>query len=250
MKKLTIKPHPILFIFVIFNIANIQAQIADSFTIHYTKTTTIHKALGDNPYAESIKKMVPKYQKNEFVMVCKNGISHYSYIPPKENTSAIPAWMMMGSGGNEIVRNKDSFQMRKEMMDLKMLVQDSVIPLTWKITADKRNIAGYECRKAIAKFQDTILIYAFYSEELAVSGGPEVVGGLPGAILGMGIPKYNNTTWFADKVEMHAKGFSPVLTPVKKEKIYTMQSLKSEIKMLFDNRWTKDTEKVFWGLFF
>jgi GLPGLI family protein len=248
MKTQTIKTAAIAIISALLSTTALKAQISDSFTIYYTKTVNVHKGLGNNPWMENMKKMMPKFLKTPFILTYKNGVSHYRVVPSDNATPGIPAWMMIG-GSSEVLRKGDSFYLRRELMDLKMLVHDSVIPFTWKITGDKRNIAGYECRKAVARFQDSILIYAFFSEELNASCGPEVVGGLPGAILGLGIPKLNST-WFADKVELHSKNFTGELPPVKKEKSYNMQSLRTEIKTLFENRWTKDTEKVFWGLFF
>jgi len=224
-----------------------KAQISDSFTIYYTKSVNIHKNLGNSPWMENMKKMLPKFLKTPMVLTCKNGVSHYKAQPVEGATAGIPAWMMVG-GSSEVLRKGDSFQLRRELMDLKMLVSDTVFTLTWKMTGDKRNIAGYDCRKAIARFQDSILIYAFYAEELNASCGPELIGGLPGAILGLGIPKMNST-WFADKVELKATGFVSVLPAIKKEKNYNMNTLRAEIKTLFGS-WNTNTDKVMWGLFF
>jgi GLPGLI family protein len=93
------------------------------------------------------------------------------------------------------------------------------------------------------------MIYAFYAEELVGTSGPEVVQGLPGVILGLGIPTYN-TTWFADKVELNAAGFSPVLKPVKKEKEYNRESFRTELKIIFKGGWDNRIEKMYWKLFF
>jgi GLPGLI family protein len=93
------------------------------------------------------------------------------------------------------------------------------------------------------------MIYAFYAEELVGTSGPEVVQGLPGVILGLGIPTYN-TTWFADKVVLNAAGFNPVLKPVKKEKEYTRETIRTELKKIFQGSWDKRVEKMYWKLFF
>ena len=235
-------------LFYLISVKPLTAQFSDSFTVYYTKTTNLHKNLGNEPWMENIKKVVPKYSKEKYILKGKNGISHYYPLPKEEGEAQIPAWLTNGSN-NEVIMQGDSFTLRKEVYELKVRVRDSVIPFKWKITNDKRSIAGYNCRKAIARFQDTVMIYAFYAEELVGTSGPEVVQGLPGVILGLGIPTYN-TTWFADKVELNAAGFSPVLKPVKKEKEYNRESFRTELKIIFKGGWDNRIEKMYWKLFF
>lgn len=79
------------------------------------------------------------------------------------------------------------------------LLQDSLLNIRWQITPDTRVIAGFECRKAVGVIYDSIAVFAFYTDEIKVSGGPEGINGLPGMILGVGVPKLH-TTWFATKV--------------------------------------------------
>ncbi|MFN4915288.1 MAG: GLPGLI family protein [Sphingomonadales bacterium] len=235
-------------LFYLISVKPLTAQFSDSFTVYYTKTTNLHKNLGNEPWMENIKKVVPKYSKEKYILRGKNGISHYYPLPKEEGEAQIPVWISNGST-NEVIMQGDSFTLRKEVYELKVRVRDSVIPFKWKITNDKRSIAGYNCRKAIARFQDTVMIYAFYAEELVGTSGPEVVQSLPGVILGLGIPTYN-TTWFADKVELNAAGFSPVLKPVKKEKEYNRESFRTELKIIFKGGWDNRIEKMYWKLFF
>jgi len=79
------------------------------------------------------------------------------------------------------------------------LVKDSLRKINWKITDETREIAGYECRRANAIIMDSIYVVAYYSNQIAVSGGPESFNGLPGMILGLALP-HQNITWFATKV--------------------------------------------------
>ncbi|MBB6237042.1 GLPGLI family protein [Pedobacter sp. AK013] len=79
------------------------------------------------------------------------------------------------------------------------LVKDSLRKINWKITDETREIAGYECRRANAIIMDSIYVVAYYSNQIAVSGGPESFTGLPGMILGLALP-HQNITWFATKV--------------------------------------------------
>jgi len=99
---------------------------------------------------------------------------------------------------------------QKPVFEETFLVDDSLAKIDWKITADTRIIAGFECRKAVGIIHDTIAVFAFYTDEILIPGGPESINGLPGMILGMGVPRLH-TTWFATKVEVNSvnMNFSP-----------------------------------------
>jgi GLPGLI family protein len=240
-------------IFIVF-LANstLFGQFHDSFTIHYVKKTNLHKSLGNESWTEQIKKVIPKYVNDKFILTYKNGTSIYKGIVEEENekSTQVPEWVHSSVAGIEILQTEDSFKMRKDIMEIKVQIKDTIWKLNWKINAtERRNIAGFDCRKAVATFNDSIIIYAFYAEELVGSTGPELIQGLPGAILGLGIPKYN-ATWFAEKVEFNAKQFQPTLVPKKKEKLYSLKSFKDEMKSIWGGRWDKRAEAMYWKILF
>lgn len=88
---------------------------------------------------------------------------------------------------------------QKKIFEETYLVKDSTRKINWKLTDEIRNIAGYDCRRANAVIMDSIYVVAFYTDEIAVSGGPESFSGLPGMILGLALPK-EHITWFATSV--------------------------------------------------
>ena len=106
---------------------------------------------------------------------------------------------------------------QKPVYEQTFLITDSLRKIKWKITNDLRNIAGFECRKAFGIMNDSIGIFAFYTDQILVNGGPESVQGLPGMILGMGIPRLH-TTWFATKVEV-LTDTKALVAPVKGKKV-------------------------------
>jgi len=122
---------------------------------------------------------------------------------------------------------------QKPVYEETFLITDSLSKIKWKITNDLRTIAGFECRKAFGILNDTIGIFAFYTDQILVNGGPESVQGLPGMILGMGIPRLH-TTWFATKVEIlnDTKGLVP---PLKGKKV-DIQSFQATLNKLAE-RW-------------
>lgn len=107
---------------------------------------------------------------------------------------------------------------QKPVFEETFLVEDSLLKIKWKITNDVRTIAGYDCRKAVGILNDSIAIFAFYSDELLINGGPEGIQGLPGMILGMGIPRLH-TTWFANKVEVFDVKMNKVVPATKGKKV-------------------------------
>lgn len=79
----------------------------------------------------------------------------------------------------------------KQIFDKKYIVSDTLTKINWKITDERRTIAGFDCRRANALLYDSIYVVAFYAEAIAVSGGPEQFAGLPGMILGVSLPHYH-----------------------------------------------------------
>src|SRR5688500_12403147 len=111
-------------------------------------------------------------------------------------------------------------------------MEDSVSKIKWKLTADTRMIACYECRKAIGILADSIAVFAFYTDEIMISGGPEGIHGLPGMILGVGIPRLH-ATWFAAKGEVFDVNMNTVVPATKGKKVNRptrMKSLDQELR--------------------
>lgn len=83
-------------------------------------------------------------------------------------------------------------------LDEKILIKDSLENITWRFTDEFRTIAGYECRRVNGATKDSLYLIAFYSEEIPISGGPVLTGGLPGMILGLVIPEMHINYWATD----------------------------------------------------
>ncbi len=117
---------------------------------------------------------------------------------------------------------------RKQVFEEVFLVEDSLLHIRWKLTADTRLIAGYECRKAIGFVDDTLAVFAFYTDEILITGGPESIHGLPGMILGLGFPRIH-ATWFATKVEVQGVDMNKV-KPETKGKKTTRRAMLQQIE--------------------
>lgn len=86
-------------------------------------------------------------------------------------------------------------------IDEKYLLKDSLQNITWRFTDEYRDIAGYTCRRVNGATPDSLYLVAFYTEEIPISGGPALVHGLPGMILGLAIPEMHINYW-ATSVEI------------------------------------------------
>lgn len=117
------------------------------------------------------------------------------------------------------------------------LVKDSTRKINWKITDEKREIAGYNCRRANALIMDSVYVVAFYCDDIPVSAGPESFSGLPGMILGIALP-HDNITWFATKVTDIAIPENKVTAPTK-GKVVNNKELKARLVGSLDD-WGKE----------
>lgn len=111
-----------------------------------------------------------------------------------------------------------SSSVQKKVFEETFLIKDSIRPITWKLTGETREIAGYQCRRANGLMLDSIYVVAFYTDEITVSGGPESFSGLPGMILGVALP-YENVTWFATLVSDKIVDKTQLKAPVKGKQI-------------------------------
>lgn len=139
-------------------------------------------------------------------------ISYFSFIgdttksiyrpTSKQNTTTPGWWENLFPSQNAVYCDYTSktTTAKKQLFEESFIIHDTFPKIKWKFTGDKRTIAGFDCHKAIGILNDTIGIFAFYSDQLLINGGPESINGLPGLILGLGIPRLH-TTWFATKVE-------------------------------------------------
>ncbi|MVN23165.1 GLPGLI family protein [Mucilaginibacter arboris] len=115
-----------------------------------------------------------------------------------------------------------TFISQKKVFEETFLVKDSIRNINWKITDETREIVGYTCRRANAIVLDSIYVVAFYTNEIAVSGGPESFAGLPGMILGVALP-HENITWFATKVNEVAVDPKNLNAPTKGKPVNSKQ---------------------------
>lgn len=221
-------------IYTIF-VASISFTQVNSGKITYERKTNLLKKFTD----ERAKRWVNESNKivlDVFELYFNDSLS--VFLPVEDPTKN--GMMAMATNKNTVSQNLNTGA-RLSVLNIwgeKAYVQDSMINRTWKITESKRKIGRYDCRKAIFELNDTTRIYAWYTEEIIPSIGPETFQGLPGAILGLATED-GGVVYFAKKVEALEPKFDE-LTPKVGKKVFTHQELKAKLQADFgDKPWGK-----------
>ena len=230
MKKIT------CFVLVLFSLAaQAQTRFLNTVKIEYEKTVYVRQLMKsiEPQWYERVKDRLPESMISYFDFV---GDTTKSLYKPGRELPYDPRAFFQGLADKNVVYNDYQTKTavsQKPVFEETFLVQDSLVKVKWKLTADTRMIAGFECRKAIGIIDDTIAVFAFYTDEILVNGGPESINGLPGMILGMGVPRIH-TTWFATKVEVTNVPMTKVMPATKGKKVDRPTMIKSLDKVLKD----------------
>ena len=146
--------------------------------------------------------------------------------------SAVPSKADWATSKNTVIQDFENNQ-RVSIYNLfgdRKTVKDELIKRTWKITERKRNIAGYSCRRAIWPKNDSTRIYAWYTDQIIASTGPETFNGLPGTILGLATED-GGVVYFAKIVNEKYQNIDEITSDIKIKKTYTELELKTELKL-------------------
>jgi hypothetical protein len=94
MKSVQLNKKSIVWSILFLVTSSLSAQFSDSFTIYFTKTTNIHKQLPNEAWVEQIKKDIPKFKKEKYILIGKNGVSTYRISPDNESSITLPEWLI------------------------------------------------------------------------------------------------------------------------------------------------------------
>lgn len=220
--------------------------------IEFEKTINLYKVIedqredGDNDWMEQIKKTLPQSKLSYFNLVFDSTKSLYK--PGREESSAqpLPSWVLGPAQSNVVYEDfvNHVITAQKTAYEATFLIKDTA-HINWKITSDKRVIAGFNCRKATTILMDSVFVVAFYCDQIIPSGGPESFSGLPGMILGLAIPRLH-TTWFATKIEKLAPLPGEIVAPTKGKKVNNKQLVEQLKSSMSD--WGKWGQRMQWQI--
>ncbi len=151
-----------------FYTAKSQQIFLDKVSIDYVKTVAVWPLMKElePEWFEQSKSYTPKETISYFNFSSEENKSIYKRT--KEADIPRNMWFKPFADENVVYNdyNTGTTITQKPIYEATYLVQDSLVKIKWKITADTRNIAGFECRKAIGILFDTVAVFAFYTDEI------------------------------------------------------------------------------------
>ena len=225
----------------------LQAQVfIDKGLIEYQVVVNNHKAMGDGTWAEMFKDKIPKLSTSYYQLTFDANKSIYLFNRKDEKTKS--PWTN-GETEDDIWYNdysSEKFIQQKNIFGETYILSDSLKNTKWKITNESRMIAGFNCRKAVGVLFDSVYVFAFYTDEITVSGGPMSLHGLPGMILGITIPRMFSS-WVASKIEINGIDYSKINAPTKGKKKKPVELETNIIKSTKD--WGTYGQQAVWNMY-
>jgi GLPGLI family protein len=223
-----------------------SAQFVTKGRIEYERKTNQHAFMDENDTWDAMaKKNLPKFVTYYFDLNFDN--HRLLYKPGRDADVQKQKYWGVFDADNIIATNLDSNTAvtQKSIYGDTYLITDSIRNTKWKITSEMRKIAGFDCRKAVGKVMDSIIVIAFYTDEIVPSGGPESFAGLPGMILGVAIPRMH-TTWYATKLQLAELSQNDLAIPKKGKKV-AGADFKTQLDDIL-KRWGDRASRMRWQL--
>jgi GLPGLI family protein len=204
-------------------------QFLDKAVIEYEVKTNIKKTMGNDSWDEKLKDLMPQFKTGYYLYTFADNRSIYKFDHWLPNLK-IPEFLRRNDEDNiwYMDHNNNKFAMQKTVYGSEFITEDSIPVINWKITNENRIIAGFNCRKAEGKISDSVYVFAFYTDEILIPGGPCSINGLPGMILGVTIPRMY-TSWIATKIMVNNVPVKNI-KPVSSKKSFNMLSMKNTIR--------------------
>ena len=216
-----------LFLAMLFLSSNSNAQqFVDKAEIEFEVNTNLKKMMTDNSWDEMLKENLSELKTSYWKFTFADNKSSYKFDRWSEKTR-IPKYQKDQDEENvwyaDFTTQTRSSQ--KLIASTNFVLTDSIAKIEWKITNENREIAGYNCRKAVGKIFDDVYVFAFYTDDITISGGPCSINGLPGMILGLTIPRLY-TSFIATKINVSDVKTSEI-KPIASKKTYSALELKT-----------------------
>ncbi|GEC70696.1 GLPGLI family protein [Flavobacterium flevense] len=212
-----------------FTITTSAQQFVNKAVIEYEVSTNLKKTMSNDSWDEMMKDNLSdlKISYFNYTFADNKSIFKFDRWSPK---TRIPKYLKDADEENSwyFDFNTGMMNMKKQIVGTNFVIIDSIPKIEWKITNENREIAGYNCRKAVGKIMDDVYVFAFYTDDITISGGPCSVNGLPGMILGLTIPRLY-TSYIATKVDVTFTNAAEIKT-ITDKKTYDFAGLKSLIE--------------------
>ncbi|MES2240855.1 MAG: GLPGLI family protein [Bacteroidota bacterium] len=210
----------------VFTTTSIAQQFVDKAVIEYEVNTNLKKMMSNHSWDEMMKDNLSDLKISYFTYTFADNKSIFKFDRWSPKTR-IPKYQKEADEENiwYFDFTKGMINMQKQIAGTNFVIADSIPKIQWKLTNENREIAGYNCRKAVGKIMDDVYVFAFYTDDITISGGPCSTNGLPGMILGLTIPRLY-TSYIATKVDVTLSNTSGI-KPIEAKKTYDLIGLKS-----------------------
>jgi GLPGLI family protein len=226
----------------LFSVSISNAQVfIDKATIEYEVKANIQKTMGEGMFEDMIKENLPTFKTGYFKLIFADNKSVYKF-DHWDSKVKLPEFLTQSDEENVWYYDykTSKFNRQKSVWGSKFSIEDSIPALEWRVTNENRIIAGFNCRKAVTKIFDSVYVFAFYTDEITIPGGPCSINGLPGTILGVTIPRLF-TSWMATKVMVNGVQENEI-KPVASKKNYDMKFFNSSVDDHFKG-WTPEDDE-------
>lgn len=237
----------LFFVAIFFSLSLNAQQFIGNGMIEFEMRVNNHKAYGDGFWIEMFKDKIPQFSTYYYNFTFNNNKAVYKFdhlderskLPWNDGNEEDNIWYSDYSAG--------TFTDQKSVFGDTYLLADSLMNMQWKMVPNEtREIAGFVCRKAQTVIFDSVYVFAYYTDEITVSGGPMGIHGLPGMILGITIPRMY-TSWIADKLEINGVNTSSIIAPQKGKK-NKASDLEEKVKKATSG-WGSYGQQAIWDLF-
>ncbi|MBS1513123.1 MAG: GLPGLI family protein [Bacteroidetes bacterium] len=203
-------------------------QFIDKASVEFEVKTSLKKSMSNDRWGEMLKDNLPEFKTAFFNYSFADNKSLYKFDHWDEK-SKLPEWMRNSDEENNWYMDFTAGKLykQKSIAGSKFNIEDSIPEIKWRITNESRQILGFNCRKAVGKIFDSVYVFAFYTDEILIPGGPVSISGLPGMILGLTIPRMY-ASYIATKVVVNGINVADI-KPSTAKKPYTFATYKSFI---------------------
>lgn len=222
-------------------------QFINSGTIEFEVRTNNHRALGDEGFwSQMFKDKIPQFSNTYYQYTFNDNKSIYKFERFDEKNK-LPRGFAMNNPEDDVWYNDYStgnFTNYRYILGDNYLLSGALMNIEWKLTpTETREIAGFNCRKATGIIFDSVYVFAFYTDEITVSGGPMGINGLPGMILGLTIPRMF-TSYIATKLQVSGVDVRTITPPQKGKKKDFASLHKDALRVTKD--WGKYGQQALW----
>lgn len=234
-------------LFILVTVSVNAQQFINSGMIEYEVRINNHRMFGDGFFAEMFKDRMPQFSTTYYKLTFNDNKSIYKFdrlnekdkMPWGTNNAEDNIWYSDFTSETRINQ--------KFVFDQTYLLSDSLMKMDWKLVPNEtREIAGFVCRKAQTIIFDSVYVFAYYTDEITVSGGPMGIHGLPGMILGITIPRMFSS-WIATKLQINGVNTSIIVPPTKGKKKPAQELQQSVEKATKD--WGTWGRQSVWNIF-